>query len=116
MSDIPPPLRPDNTAGQQPSLLIPFLLAEAPRLQLELLSRHKSLPQAHRDAIKEWLRGYNERVVKWLHDNYGPEAVKAADALSRASARHMNEKQREAQAQAEKELFNHLAKEMEDDD
>lgn len=96
--------------------MIPFLLAEAPRLQLDLLSRHKSLPLAHREAIKEWLRGYSERVVKWLHDNYGPEAVRAADALSRASAQHMNTKQLEAQQKAERDLFTHLAKEMEKDD
>lgn len=120
MSDdeIPPPLIPDPPQPPQSSdtLYLPFLLADAPRLQLEFISRHKALPQAHREAIKDWLRGYNTRMLKWLHDNYGPEAVRAADALSRQSAQRINENQKAAQERAIRELFDHLEKEMNQDE
>lgn len=119
MSDqIPPPLIPDPPPqpGAQNTLFLPFLLADAPRLQLDFLSRHQAIPQAHRDAIRSWLRGYNMRLMKWLHDAYGPEAVRAADALSRQAGRKINETHQAAQRQAERDLFTHLEKEMLDDD
>lgn len=106
MSDIPPPLTPEPPRDD--TIYVPFLLADAPRLQLDLLSRHTALPQAHRDSIREWLVGYNSHLSKWIHQNYGPAAVKAADALSRAAAQKIAGNQRKAQAEAERDLFNRL--------
>lgn len=112
---IPPPLIPDPPS-QPPkgadSILIPYLLADAPRLQLDMLSRHMSLPKPHREAIREWLRNYNTRLLKWIHDNYGPEAVKAADALSRAAGQQITTNQKLAQDQAERDLFTKLEQEF----
>lgn len=109
---IPPPLIPDQPSQPPPddgeSILIPYLLADAPRLQMDMLSRHMSLPKPHREAIREWLRGYNTRLLKWVHDNYGPDAVRAADALSRAAGQQISANQKVAQEQAERDLFTKL--------
>lgn len=116
MSDeIPPPLVPDPPpAGDH--LYVPYLLADAPRLQLDFLSRHTALPEAHRAAIKNWLYAYNTRLMKWLHDTYGPDAVRAADALSRQGANKISEKQRQAQDRVERDLFAQLEEEFGNDE
>jgi len=115
---IPPPLIPDPP-GESPqgaeTILIPYLLADAPRLQLDFLSRHMALPQAHRDALREWLRGYNTRLLKWIHDNYGPEAVRSADALSRAVGEKINANQKLAQEKVERDLFTRLEEDFKDE-
>lgn len=119
MTEIPPPLIPDPAPGPPGGndvLYIPFLLADAPRLQLEFLARHKGLTEAQRDSIKAWVRGYNTRLLKWIHDNYGPEAVRAADAMSRRAADKMNENAKLAQEQVERDLFNHLEQEFDRDE
>lgn len=116
MSDIPPPLVPGSRPpGGGDTIYIPFLLADAPRLQLDYLSRHRSLPEAHRKAIKDWLHGYNTRLLKWIHDNYGPEAVRAADAMSKQAAQRINDNVAAAHEQYERELFAHLEQEMGED-
>ena len=96
--------------------MLPFALADAARLQLDFLSHNKALPAVHRDSIAKWLRGYNNRLVKWLHENYGPEGVKAADAMSRSVGRAMFQLQSEAQAQTEREIFGRLEEEMNGED
>lgn len=118
MSEIPPPLMPDQPSRDESdndAIFLPFLLADAPRLQLDFISRHKALPQAHRDALREWLRGYNTRLLKWIHDNYGADAVRAADAMSRAAGQKINANQKLAQEKAERDLFDHLEKDFKDE-
>lgn len=117
MSDIPPPLIPEpspEAIGEH--LYIPYLLADAPRLQLDLLSRHKALPMSHREAIRQWLHHYNTRLLKWIHDTYGMEAVKAAEAMSRSAAQTISANQRKAQEKLERELFSNLEEEMREQD
>jgi len=115
--DIPPPLIPDpppESIGDH--LYVPYLLADAPRLQLDFLSRHTALPQSHRQAIREWLHNYNTRLLKWLYDTYGEEAVRAAEALSREAGQKIMQHQRQAQEKLERSIFDKLAEEMRDDE
>jgi hypothetical protein len=114
--DIPPPLIPDPPPDRDDTIFIPFLLADAPRLQLEFLARNSTLSLHQRESIRDWLRGYNSRLVRWIHDNYGPEAVRAADALSRNSAQQMNRNRLVAQDRAERDLFASLEEQMGMDD
>lgn len=105
MSDIPPPQMP----GQPRSILmVPFVLADSPRLQLEFLSRHPSIPQVSREAIADWLSKYNSKLVSYLRHSGGDEAVRKADALSRMAAQMMNEKMNQQIQQREEDLFKHL--------
>lgn len=115
MDDIPPPLIPAPPGGPD-AMYLPFLLADAPRLQLEFLSRNKSLSVQQRSQIAKWLKNYNFRLVEWLHDTYGPEGVKAADAMSRSVAGKMAKMQAAAMEQAEVDLFGRLQREMGEDD
>lgn len=114
MSDeIPPPLVPQPPRDD--TIFIPFQLADAARLQLEFLAKSSVMAKHHREAIAEWLRGYNSRLASWVQANYGPEGLRAADAMSRATAQRMNRLQRHAQDQAERELFNSLEEQMGED-
>lgn len=119
-NDIPPPQipdpNPDPEEGSTDVLYIPYILADAPRLQLEFLTRHTGISEVHRKGIRRWLSDYNVRLLKWIHDYYGPEAVRAADALSRATAQTMNANIRIQQEQIERDLFAHLEEEMNRDD
>lgn len=117
MTDIPPPLIPDPPPApkQRPDpdhLMIPFRLADAPRLQLEFLARSKSIGEPQRNAITAWLAGYNRHLVNWIHSVYGPDGVKAADALSRSTAIKMNENATEEQRRVERDLFASLEEQM----
>lgn len=116
--DIPPPLIPDPPPGGESSdvLFLPFAIADAPRLQLEFLARHPDIADAHREAIKKWLYSYNVKMIKWIHDAYGPEGVKAADAMSRAVVQKLHDNQKAAREQYERDLFRHLEQEMGKDD
>jgi hypothetical protein len=112
--EIPPPLVP-QPPSRDDTIFIPFQLADAARLQLEFLAKSSVIAKHHREAIGEWLRGYNSRLAGWVHNNYGPEGLRAADAMSRATAERMNKLQRHAQDQAERELFNSLEEQMGED-
>lgn len=107
MSEIPPPLVP-RPSGQGDGLMLPWRLADAPRLQLEFLSRSSSLDDDVRAAISKWLAGYNAYVMTWLEKTYGKQAVEAADVISRYTAQRMNENRSAAMKDAERELFNRL--------
>lgn len=110
--DIPPPLVPSRPPTDADSMFIPFTLADAPRLQLDFLSRNSLIPEASRNAIKRWLDGYNARLVRWISEVYGDEGVQAADTLSRATAEQMNKLLTEAREKATRDLFAHLEEEM----
>lgn len=117
MSDIPPPLIPDpppESIGEH--LYLPYSMADAPRLQLDLLCRHTALPEHHRAELRKWLNGYNTIMLKWLHDTYGMEAVRAAESMSKSSAEKISYNQRKAQEKSERKLFDHLEKEMREDE
>jgi hypothetical protein len=114
---IPPPLVPGQPNSQDPDrLMIPFKLADAPRLQLEFLARSKSIGEPQRIAISSWLSDYNRHLVNWIHSAYGPTGVKAADELSRATANRMNENANAEQRRAERDLFSSLEEQMGMDD
>lgn len=118
MSDIPPPLQPGQPRPRRDDddeLLLPWKLADAPRLQLEFLSRSTALNKSHREAVRDWLSGYNAYVARYLTERYGPDAVQAADAISRGTASRMNENQQAAQEKAERALFEKLEKDFKDE-
>lgn len=118
MSSIPPPLTPGQPQRPDPSddeLMIPWKIANAPRLQLEFLSKSSALSKRHRDALAEWLLGYNDYIARYLAANYGPEAVQAADAISRSTVNRMNANQAAAQEKAERALFENLERDFKDE-
>ena len=116
-NDIPPPLMPEppKVPREPDRIMIPFKLADAVRLQLEFLSRSTALAENHREQVREWLNGYNLHLANWLHEEYGPEAVLAADAMSRETARRMSANLSAAQEKAERDLFSKLEEEFRDD-
>lgn len=95
--------------------MLPWKLADAPRLQLEFLSRSTALDKNHREAVKSWLAGYNAYVIRWLTEAYGPEGVAAADAISRNTADRMNANQQAAQEKMTRELFENLERDFKDE-
>lgn len=114
MSRIPPPQIPSGADDDRDDsvLLIPFVLADAARLQLEYLSEHPVIPEDARVAISDWLKRYNRELVGWLRDELGEEAVVAANALSRYAAEMMNRHAAQAMSDGEDELFSFLEREM----
>jgi hypothetical protein len=110
VTDIPPPQVPKMPAGS--IIYLPFMLADAPRLQLDYLSRHPDVSPAHREAISKWLAGYIARVVAYLRTTYGQHGVDAATILSRLGADRMNEAVADELKKQEGELFTRLEEEM----
>ena len=109
MADIPPPQKPGSV------LMVPFVLADSPRLQLIYLSKHPSIPEKSRKAIAEWLDRYNAKLAGYLRETGGEAAIKRADALSRMAADMMNKRVAEMAQQHEEEVFEQLAKDFFDD-
>lgn len=114
-NDIPPPLQPTPRGYDDDEIMIPWKVADAARLQLEFLARSEALGQAHREAVRAWLTNYNRYVAAWIGNTYGPDAIQAADAISRSTAERMNANLVEAQRKAEKDLFEKLEEELKDE-
>jgi len=106
--DIPPPLSPKPKGGKPDDLMLPWRLADAPRLQLEFLARSEALNEKDRESVRAWLNSYNVYIAQWLYAEYGADAVREANGISRATAQRMNENQSTAREQAERDLFRKL--------
>ena len=89
--------------------MLPFVLADAPRLQMEYLSRHPAISEEDRAAIRDWLDKYNAKLVAYLRNTHGDEAVKRADALSRMAAQMLNRHGQEEFQKREDEIFDRIA-------
>lgn len=114
MSDeIPPPLTPRPKPPGE--LMLPWRLADAPRLQLEFLARSDALSERNQRAVREWLDSYNSYISHYLQGAYGAEGVRAANEISRSSAKRMNENRSTAREKAERDLFKKLEEEFKRD-
>lgn len=105
--DIPPPLNPVPKSPPA-DLMLPWRLADAARLQLEFLASSEALNDKDRQSVRDWLDSYNSYIARWLYAKYGPDAVQAANEISRATAQKMNENQEMSMKKAEHDLFQKL--------
>jgi hypothetical protein len=92
--------------------MIPWRLADSPRLQLEFLSRSDALSERNRKAVRDWLSSYNSYISHYLQSAYGAEGVRAANEISRTTAQKMNENQVTAREKLERDLFKKLEEEF----
>jgi hypothetical protein len=77
--DIP---HPGPKSQASPPLLVAYQVEEAPRLLLHTLTRCSALDDRVKRFITNWLIGYDEYLLRFLVDNYGPSVLAAADATT----------------------------------
>lgn len=110
---IPPPLH--LNAHEVPiteRYEMPFLLADQPRLFLNMLANHSMLPERYRDLIAQWLHAYNDELATFFIERYGVEAAQEATMLSIAQYEHMIDEMAKGREAADGELFDHLGQEL----
>jgi hypothetical protein len=96
--------RPAARSHAEP-LALPYQISEAPRLLLHLLKNSSKLDEDMKHFIANWLIGYDECVLEFLLDTYGPRAVFIADAITTAVQANMVEAFAEACTQSAAESF-----------
>lgn len=114
---IPDPIKlpPQPNQFNPFAMQLPFVIAEAPRTFINFLALHTKIPEAYREKIAEWLKGYNQLLSEYLADTYGPMGPIAGDAIAREVGKNFLETIKEHYHEAEGEFFNRLEDEMRDD-
>jgi hypothetical protein len=99
--------RAGRPAAQSPAepLALPYQISEAPRLLLHLLKNSSKLDDAMRHFIANWLIGYDQCVLEFMVDTYGPRAVFIADAITTAVHTNMAEAFAEACSRSAAQSF-----------
>lgn len=93
-------------------IVIPFPLAESPRLVLQWLSVQATVPQMVRDKIGEWLDGYNLEYAAHIEKTYGHAMVHFANDFSIMMGTALAAEIDGARKQIESDIFDRLEGDM----
>jgi hypothetical protein len=86
-------------------LALPYQMSEAPRLLLHLLKKSSKLDEDMRHFIANWVIGYDQCVLEFIVETYGPRALFVADAITTAVHGNMVEAFAEACTRSAAESF-----------
>ena len=65
------------------NILVPFRFAEAARISIYTIGARPELPDAIRWWIAQWLVSYNQYLVNYMQETYGPDIFPALDEITR---------------------------------
>lgn len=63
-------------------IVVPFMLAEWPRIFLQWLALRSNLPTQTREKIADWLHYHNSHLSAYMTERYGESATVGANELS----------------------------------
>jgi hypothetical protein len=63
-------------------ITIPFRFAEAARVSIHTIGTQQEIPVAVRLWIAQWLAAYNQQVVDYMRENYGPDIFPILDRIT----------------------------------
>lgn len=116
--DFPEPIRiprrAETPTPQTTELMLPLALADGPRIFLNFLALHSTIPLVYREKIADWLLQYRTHLVAFLVQNYGVPGVLAADAIAKDMAEQFLSVVKEDYDKAEGDLFDRLEDELKD--
>lgn len=114
---LPPPLEPDiPTVPFEIGIVLPFTLADYPRILLDWLAHSSRIDENMRHVISELTNSYSETVAMWVMENYGFYGLIQASAMSQEVYQQFYEAVGEAAQDAEKSLFDFLEQDVNGDD
>lgn len=110
--DIPAPQELPKPKQLTDELMVPLVLADGPRIFLNFLALHSTIPLAYREKISVWLHEYHRQLIPYIQQNYGYAGLVAADGLAQGMAEQFLAVVQEDYAKAEGELFASLENEL----
>jgi hypothetical protein len=113
MGDIPPPLKLNRPQPMQPDqIMLPFTIADTPRMFLNFLANESAIPKRHREVIAEWMLDHNRVLGEYLLQTYGHRGAELANRIAQTMYDEFLQKVAEQRQDAENELFDRLEREI----
>lgn len=110
---IPPPL--EAKPAPPVDMMLPFMLADYPRVLLDWLSKRESIPEGERLMITQLTQSYSSILAEWIVGTYGMVGLMKANYLTQQVAGEFYSALGEAQKESESSLFDFLEKDINGD-
>jgi hypothetical protein len=73
---------PANAGSGDEWITVPFRFAEAARVSIHTIGSQQEIPLDIRLWIAQWLAAYNEQVIDYMRENYGPDIFPILDRIT----------------------------------
>lgn len=75
--------KPDPYFDDESWITVPFRFAEAARVSIYTIGSQPEVPEAIRWWIAQWLASYNNQLVYYMREQYGPDVFPLLDRITR---------------------------------